>query len=132
MVNEIKMAYIFFNPNCKGKHVTDCVVRAICRLENLSWLESFDQLTEICRQECDMPSSDKMWGLFLHSRGYTKHMIPEGTPFWYSVRDFCTDHPVGSYIVKTSGHVIAVVNGDYYDTFDSGDKYPIYYWRKEW
>ena len=78
-----------------------------------------------------MPSSDKMWACYLISRGYTKHIIPDTVPIWYTVRDFCKDHPTGEYILKTSGHVIAVVNGDYYDTFDSGDKTPVYYWRKE-
>ena len=126
------MAFIFYNPNCKGQHVTDCVIRAICRLENLTWTEAFDQLTALCRQECDMPSSDKMWGKYVSSRGYKKYLIPETVPDWYTVKDFCRDNPVGKFIIKTSGHVIAVVNGDYYDTFDSGDKTPIYFWKKEW
>lgn len=70
--------------------------------------------------------------MFLSKIGYTRHMLPNTCPDCYTVRDFCEDYRHGSYILKTSGHVIAVVNGDYYDTFDSGDKTPIYYWRKEW
>lgn len=124
--------FIYYNPNPKGKHVTDCTIRAICRLENLTWLEAFDKVTDICRENYDMPSSDKMWGKFLSMRGYRRHMIPDTCPDCYTVRDFCIDHPVGSYLLKTSGHVIAIVNGDYYDTFDSGDKSPIYYYKKEW
>jgi len=124
--------FIYYNPNPKGKHVTDCTIRAICRLEGLTWLEAFDSVTDICRENYDMPSSDKMWGKFLSMRGYRRYLIPDTCPDCYTVRDFCDDHPIGSYLLKTSGHVIAVVNGDYYDTFDSGDKSPIYYYRKEW
>ena len=126
------MPYIYFNPNCKGKHVTDCVIRMLCLLENLSWTQAFDMLTSVCREECDMPSSDRMWGMLLSRLGYKRHMIPDTCPDCYTVRDFCNDHKDGTYCLKTSGHVIGVINGDYYDTFDSGDKVPIYYWRKEW
>ena len=31
---------------------------------------------------------------------------------------------------RISGHVVAVIDGNYYDTWDSGDKIPIYYWYK--
>lgn len=79
-----------------------------------------------------MPSNDKMWSLMLKRRGYTKYLLPDDLYDIYTVRDFCRDHPVGKYCLKTSGHVVAVVNGDYYDSFDSGDKEPIYYWRKEY
>lgn len=126
------MSYIYYNPNPKGKHVTDCVIRMLCRLENLTWLEAFDELTDICRREFSMPSNDKMWSLMLKRRGYTKYLLPDDLYDIYTVRDFCRDHPVGKYCLKTSGHVVAVVNGDYYDSFDSGDKEPIYYWRKEY
>lgn len=126
------MSYIYFNPNPKGKHVTDCTIRMICLLEHMNWREAFDAVTDICREEYDMPSSDTMWGKFLSRRGYTKHIVPDTCPDCYSVKDFCFDHPNGAYCLKTSGHVIGVINGDYYDSFDSGDKVPIYYWRKEW
>jgi len=34
-------------------------------------------------------------------------------------------------ILATGTHVIAVGDGNYYDTWDSGQEVPIYYWRKE-
>lgn len=126
------MSFIYYNPNPRGNHVSDCTIRAICRLEGISWMEAFNRIIDICRQNYDMPSSDKMWGMFMSRRGYTRHILPNTCPDCYTVKDFCIDHPRGKYLLKTSGHVIAVVDGDYYDTFDSGDKTPIYYYRKEW
>lgn len=125
------MAYIYFNPNPKGKHVTDCTVRMLCRLENFSWLEAFDRLVDISRREYRMPSSDKNWETILSAFGYRKYMLPPSVPDWYTIRDFCHDHPKGNYAIKTTGHVVAVVDGDYYDSFDSGDKEPMYYLVKE-
>ena len=37
------------------------------------------------------------------------------------------DHPKGIYVVATGSHVVAVVNGDYYDSWDSGDEIVAYY-----
>ena len=125
------MSYIYFNPNPKGKHVTDCTVRMLCRLEGFSWLEAFDRLVDISRREYRMPSSDKNWETILSSFGYKKYMLPPSIPDWYTIRDFCRDNPRGKYAIKTTGHVVAVVDGDYYDSFDSGDKEPMYYLVKE-
>ena len=44
---------------------------------------------------------------------------------------FCEDHPYGIYIVGTGTHAIACVDGNYYDTWDSGDESPLFYWKKE-
>ena len=40
------------------------------------------------------------------------------------------DNPYGRYILATGEHVVAIENGDYYDTWDSGDEIPIYYWKE--
>jgi len=44
---------------------------------------------------------------------------------------FCEDHPYGTYIVGTGTHAIACIDGNYYDTWDSGDESPLFYWKKE-
>lgn len=52
-------------------------------------------------------------------------------PDCYNVKDFAQDHPKGRYVVGTGTHVIAVIDGNYYDTWDSGEEIPVYYWEKE-
>lgn len=37
---------------------------------------------------------------------------------------------MGRYLLALDQHVVAVVDGDYYDTWDSGNEIPIYYWMK--
>ena len=125
------MAYIFFNPNPSKKLVGDCVIRGISKLTNQDWKTVH---TELCVQSYsmdDIPSSNAVWGALLYKKGYRNHVIPDTCPNCYSVRQFCLENPNGKYLLATGSHVVAVKDGDYYDTWDSGDEVPIYYWRKE-
>lgn len=124
------MSFIFYNPNPDGKFVGDCTIRAISRLTHQDWNTTHRDLCELSGAMHDMPSSDAVWGEYLYQRGFRKHMIPDTCPFCYTIKDFCSEHPLGSFLLKTSGHVVAVVNGNYYDTSDSGNETPIYFWGK--
>lgn len=79
----------------------------------------------------DMPSSNVVWGAYLKNKRFTRHTIPNNYPDCYTVADFVKDNPNGKYIVATISHIIAVVNRNYYDTWDSGSEILIFYWRKE-
>lgn len=124
------MSFVFYNPNPAGKFVGDCVIRAVSRLTHQDWDTTHHELCELSGAMKDMPSSDTVWGEYLYQRGFRKHMIPDTCPFCYTIKDFCSEHPLGSFLLKTSGHVVAVVNGNYYDTSDSGNETPIYFWGK--
>ena len=50
---------------------------------------------------------------------------------FYTVEDFCRDNPNGIFILPLQSHVIAVIDGNYYDTWRSGDEIPIYVWNKK-
>ncbi len=79
---------------------------------------------------CDMPSSNRVWGAYLKSKGYKRKLIPEDLE-GYTVTDFCNDHHNGKFLLAISGHVVTVENGYYFDSWDSGDEAPVYYWYKE-
>lgn len=119
-----------FNPNPNGAYVGDCVIRALVKILNEDWHHAY---LDVCIQGyalCDMPSANHVWGSFLQKKGFTRTIIPNSCPDCYTVRDFCADHPQGEYILATGSHVIAVVDGDYFDAWDSGEEVPIYYWQK--
>lgn len=125
------MAFVFYNPNPSKKLVGDCVVRGISKLTGQEWKNVLlDLFVESYRMD-DIPSSNAVWGSFLYNRGYRPHTIPNTCPNCYSVKQFCSDNPRGSFLLATGSHVIAVKDGDYFDTWDSGDEVPITYWRKE-
>lgn len=76
----------------------------------------------------DMPSANRVWGNVLSAHGFRRHPVEtDGV----TVRDFCLDHPHGLYVLAISGHVVCVRDGDWYDSWDSGDEVPVYYWTKE-
>ena len=79
----------------------------------------------------DMPSANAVWGSYLRKKGFVREIIPNTCPDCYTVEDFCRDNPKGTYILALSGHVVAVIDGKYYDTWDSGDEIPIYYWYRK-
>lgn len=119
-----------YNANPAGKRVGDCTVRAISTALGEDWEQIYTALALEGFCLCDMPSANHVWGSYLKSRGYSRHLIPDGCPVCYSVRDFCREYPEGTYILALEGHVLCVIDGEYYDSWDSGDEIPIYYWKK--
>ena len=124
------MAFVYYNANPMEKSVGDCTVRAISTVLNKSWDEVFIGLAVFDYLNKDMPSGNKVWHEYLEANGYTKYSIPDDYPNCYTVLDFSKDYPVGSFILGTGEHVIAVIDGNYYDTWDSGDEIPAFYWKK--
>ena len=120
------MSYITVNPNPKRKSVGDCVVRALCVATDQDWDTVFLALCVKGYIEKDMPSSNEIWGSYLRENGFTRGIIPNTCPDCYTVNDFIKDHPTGTFVLGTGTHAIAVKEGQYYDTGDSGDE-PIFY-----
>ena len=78
-----------------------------------------------------MPSSNSVWDSFLRENGYLRYAIPNTCPNCYTVQDFAKDHPKGRYLLATGSHVVAVIDGDYFDTWDSGFEKPKSYYTKQ-
>ena len=120
-----------FNPNPLGSRVGDCTVRAICKVTHREWNDVYINLCLYGLLHGDMPSANSVWGAFLRSQGFKRHIIPDTCPDCYSVAQFAEEHPHGTYILALSGHVVAVEDGCYWDSWDSGAEVPVYYWTKE-
>lgn len=125
------MAYEYYNPNPQQNLVGDCVIRAISKLTGQPWEETYMDMALQGFTMYDMPSSNAVWGAYLFNNGYRRNIIPNTCPDCYTIKDFCQDYPKGKYLVATGTHVVAVEDGIYFDTWDSGNEIPIYYWRKE-
>lgn len=123
--------FIEKNMNPHKKTVGDCVIRAISAAECQEWDDTFIDLMVKCFQLKDIPSSNAAWGAFLRDLGYTRHIIPDTCPDCYTIKDFTEDHPCGTYVLGTGTHAVASINGNYIDSFDSGDEPVIFYFAKE-
>lgn len=122
--------YVFYNPNPFNKKIGDCVIRAICKVTNSDWDKVYLDICNKGYKMKDMPSSNSVWGTYLKDKGFRRYIISNFCPDCYSIRDFCKDNPTGHFVVGTDGHVVAVVDGRYYDVWDSGSETPLYVWSE--
>ena len=123
--------WIRCNPNPLGKQTSDCVIRAISIALEQSWKRTYRELCDLGEIEAEMPNTNSLWGLYLKRNGAEQFLLPESCPQCITVRSFCERYPEGVYIIGTGSHAVACIDGDYYDSFDSGSESPAYFWRVE-
>lgn len=126
------MGYAYYNPNPRGKAVGDCTVRALSMALGQDWESTYAGLALQGFLLGDLPNADSVWGPYLRSKGFVRRMLPDSCPECYTVADFTADHPRGTYVLSMPGrHVVAVVAGKYWDSWDSGGEVPAYFWELE-
>lgn len=123
--------FVYYNPNPVGRRVGDCAIRAIAKALGISWEDAYAKVATNGYRMGDMPSSDSVWGAVLRENGFYRKAIPNTCPDCYTANDFTIDHPDGVYVLGFGGHVATVVDGDIYDSWDSSNEIPQYYWYKE-
>lgn len=121
----------FVNPNPAYNFVGDCVVRALTIALDSDWDTIFLGLAAYGFNIKDMPSGNAIWSAYLRDKGFKRYIIPNECPNCYTLKDFCKDHPNGIFVLGTGTHAVTVIDGDYYDSWDSGNVIPIYYFTKE-
>lgn len=132
--------YIYYNanPNPSGLNVGDCVIRAISTALSYNWFMVHDELSFLSRKMFDMPSSNRVWKTYLKEMGFKETYIDNTCPDCLTVEEFAYTHPKGRFILSTAeykkanrklivtgSHVVALIDGDWYDTWDSGSDIPL-------
>ena len=125
------MGYIYKNLNPLGKHVDDCVIRAIALVTNKSWNDIYWDLSVEAFIAKDLINANSVWGRYLEKNGFNRHPLPDTCPVCYTVRDFVADHKYGIFVVGDGRHVVAVVDGYYIDISDCGDMSVLFFFEKE-
>lgn len=125
------MSYAYYNPNPSGLSVGDCAVRAVSKALGQTWEEAYVGLALEGFLRGDLPNGDSVWGAYLRRHGFQRYLIPDECPDCYTVADFAADHPAGTYILSMPGrHVVTVLDGEYWDSWDSGREVPAYFWHE--
>ena len=78
----------------------------------------------------DIPTANVVWGTVLRQNGFVRRSLPDMCPECYTVAEFTAEHTKGEFAACTGSHVVAVVDGNYYDTWDSGDETVTYFYEK--
>lgn len=125
------MSYSYFNNNPYGKKTSDCVIRALSKALGMTWRDVSIDLSMQAVNMGETQVTNATWGKYLQLNNFKRHVIPDTCPDCYTIRRFAEEHPYGTYVLGTGLHAVAVINGVYYDTQDTGNEVPIYYWEKE-
>ena len=120
-----------FQPNPENLSTGDCTVRAICAVTGMDWTSAHAALCELAREMSDMPSTNRVWWAFLKAIGFRQLHLLDRCPDCFTVEDFANANPAGVYVLGPHEHAVAVINGDWWDSWDSGDTVPTYYFIKE-
>ena len=120
-----------YNPSPTGRNVGDCAVRAIAKALNTDWETAYALIALNGYLMGDMPSSNSVWGAVLRQNGFYRSSIENTCPDCYTIENFAEDHPNGVYVVGTGSHVCTIRDGVVFDSWDSTQEIPQFYWHKE-
>lgn len=123
--------YRYFNNNPLGRNtVGDCAVRAVSKALHISWDDAHDLLADMSKQMGTIMNDNDVISAVLRMNGFYKENLPCTNRDCYTIREFAIDNPVGTYVVGTGSHVVCIIDGCYYDSWQSGDESVIYFWVK--
>lgn len=120
--------YKYYQPNKKDlkDEYGDCTIRALSKALNIDWLSAFELTLPYCRKY-QVPNiffcSNKIEKEILEQMGFKYHKISNKKGSKRpTVKSFSKENKIGTFILNVANHEVAVVDGVYYDTWDSGDK----------
>lgn len=128
----------FYNANPKGKFTTDCTIRAICTALEIPYEQV---VMEMAKMECETGynrSSNEGINQYLESKGWVKNKQPrKDDNTKYTGKEFCEEvqthrHWYDPAIIANigGGHIVAIMFGQVYDTWNSTDGCIGNYWTK--
>lgn len=121
--------YKVFQSSKKG--ACDCSVRAFMVAENWDWYQAYDFLCESGRKIKMMPNAMPSITNALKELNYQRIGIkPEKGKKKPTVKEFAAEHRKGTYFLRLAHHVVTVKDGDYYDSWDCGNKSVYLYFKK--
>lgn len=120
--------WIEANPNPAHKNVPDCVIRAVAIALNMPWLQVSDELYSVARSYYSVTCDDHIWGRYLYEKGFEPFILPY-CPNCITIDQFTKQYPYGTYIIGTGSHAVAVIDGNYYDTWPSGQEIATFFWK---
>lgn len=112
-----------YNPNPKSRNIGDCTLRSYCAAFGIDWDKSFDIASKIAKENSSMIQYVAEKVLVEHfgctvDEEYKKTKAKDRI----TVNSFAMTHPYGTYVLHVRSHQVTVKNGEYWDSWDSGEK----------
>ncbi len=111
-----------YNPNPKSRNIGDCTLRAYCAAYGIDWGRAFDIASGVAKENSSMIQyvADKV--LTEHFNAQVDETYKCKAKDRITVNEFAMSHPYGIYVLHVRSHMVTVKNGEYWDSWDSGDK----------
>ena len=119
-----------YNNNPVQRSVGDCAIRAVSLALDVDWETAYALIAMNGFLMGDVISSNSVFGSVLRQHGFRRAAIPDTCPDCYTVSDFADENPRGVYVVGTGNHVVTIKDGVVYDSWDSRNEIPQYYWTR--
>lgn len=121
MDKAIGKRYVYYNANPADKVTNDCVIRALAVAFDKPWIDVFDELTSIARENFDVATSKDVYMEYVKKHGaeYIKTMTKYSR---LSGGDFADQYQEGVYILRMANHLTVCRQGIIYDTWDCSGK----------
>lgn len=118
--------FIRYNGNPCGKNTEDCVIRAISIATGFSRHKVYASLCAFGFECTIWGNNNAIWSDYLQHIGFIRHKSRRMT-----VSEFAKFHPHGTFVIGTRSHAVAIIDGDYIDSWNSGSEIVRYYFEKE-
>lgn len=126
MISKDSPRWVEYNPNPNNNtKANDCTIRAYCAAENLEWDAAYDIACRYGKELAFMPNdSSAVKHIVEEEFGYVRHKLSKEDrgEKGMTVNDFAIKYNKGTYLVEVARHLVAVIDGEYYDSWDSGKK----------
>ena len=114
-----------YNPNPKERNISDCTIRSYCAAFGLTWDQAFDIASQVAKENSTLIQyvADKVLTEEFNctvDEKYNKKTVKGKDRI--TVNEFAMTHPYGTYILHVRQHQVTVIDGEYWDSWDSGDK----------
>ena len=109
----------------------DCVIRALCAVLGLNWIEAFDILVESARKTYNVPNDKENYRLVLKQAGFEEYTCKaiQGEKRM-TVEGLAKKYPDAKIFVKVANHATAIVNGKIMDSLNPANKCVYRYFKK--
>ena len=114
-----------YNPNPKDRNIGDCTLRSYCAAFKIDWDKAFDIASKVAKENSTLIQyvADKVlteeFNCYVDEK-YNKKTVKSKDRI--TVNEFTMTHPYGTYILHVRQHQVTVINGEYWDSWDSGKK----------
>ena len=122
-----RSSYQYYNRNPDGKHLEDCVCRAISTATGLNYgaVDRLLSLTASCYR-CDKLCVCCYHNLLEDILGYERHMCRHGE----TVEDIVRKYPEDKLLIRIKAHLTSAIKGTILDIWDCSDRIMHKWWVK--